>query len=264
MFLDNSLLVNQQKLEGIEKDITCPICKGILNDPYFCIKCQNNFCYKCINKYKLTNKKCPFRCENTNYIKNIFLNKIFPELLKFKCEKGCDEIIPYKEVNTHNKNCKKEDFKEKYFESATQVEILKIQIEDYKVMENELENIQNGKRDFISKLINELNIDEEFEDDDYEYEILEKIRDYKVMKNGIENEKNDFISKLINELNLDEVGDYDYEYEILEKIRDLKNDIENLREENKKLKIDKEIMQTLRIKNKKISSTNSNFKNNQK
>ena len=183
MFLDNTLLVNQQKLEGIEKDITCPICQGILNDPYFCIKCQNNFCYKCINKYKLNNTKCPFRCKNPNYIKNLFLNRIFIELLKFKCAKGCDKIIPYKEVNTHYENCKKDDFKEKYLDSATQVEILKVQIEDYKVMENEFEDLKNEKKDLISKLKKELE-DEEGEDDEYndDYDvdqILEKIRELK-------------------------------------------------------------------------------------
>ena len=52
MFLDNNLLVNKDKLKGIEEDITCPICQGILNDPYFCNKCQNNFCNNCITKYK--------------------------------------------------------------------------------------------------------------------------------------------------------------------------------------------------------------------
>ena len=184
MFLDNSLLVNQQKLEGIEKDITCPICQGILNDPYFCTKCQNNFCYKCISKYKLNNTKCPFRCENVDYIKNIFLNKIFSELLKFKCAKGCDEVIPYKEVNTHFENCKKEDFKEKYFESATQVEILKVQIEDYKDMENELEDIQNEKKDLFRKLKQELDLDEDFDYYDEENLILEKIKE---LKTEIEN-----------------------------------------------------------------------------
>ena len=184
MFLDNSLLVNQQKLEGIEKDITCPICQGILNDPYFCIKCQNNFCYKCISKYKLNNTKCPFRCENANYIKNIFLNKIFSELLKFKCAKECDEVIPYKEVNTHFEQCKKEDFKEKYFESATQVEILKVQIEDYKVMEEELEDIKNEKNDLFRKLKQELDLDEDYDYYDEEYEIFEKIKE---LKTEIEN-----------------------------------------------------------------------------
>ena len=47
MYLDSSLLVNQKKLEAIEKDITCPICQAIINDPYFCDKCQNNFCFVC-------------------------------------------------------------------------------------------------------------------------------------------------------------------------------------------------------------------------
>ena len=56
MYLDNSLLVNKKKLEGIEKDITCPICQGIINDPYFCIKCQNNFCCKCIKQWEQNNK----------------------------------------------------------------------------------------------------------------------------------------------------------------------------------------------------------------
>ena len=147
MFLDSSLLVNQKKLEGIEKDITCPICQGIVNDPYFCKKCQNNFCNNCINKWKTNNSKCPFRCKEPEYINNLFLKKILNELLKFKCEKKCDEIISYKDINTHYENCKNEDFKEKYFESATQVEILKIQIENYKDIQNELDDVRENNNE---------------------------------------------------------------------------------------------------------------------
>lgn len=77
MYLDNYLLVNQKKLESIENDITCPICHGIINDPYFCLKCQNNFCNKCIKTWKQKNKKCPFKCKNPEYTCNRFLNKIF-------------------------------------------------------------------------------------------------------------------------------------------------------------------------------------------
>ena len=43
---------------------------------------------------------------------------------------------------------KKEDFKEKYLESSTQVEILKVQIEDYK----------NEKKNFIKELKRELDL----------------------------------------------------------------------------------------------------------
>ena len=111
MYLDTSLLVNSKKFEGIEKDITCPICQGIINDPYFCNKCQNNFCSKCINKWKYNNAKCPFRCLSPIYIQNKFLTRIFSELLKFKCQKGCDEIISYNNISTHFENCKNENFK---------------------------------------------------------------------------------------------------------------------------------------------------------
>ena len=119
MYLDSSLLINQQKLEGIEKDITCPICQGIINDPYFCNICQNNFCKNCINKWQLNNPKCPFRCINPEYISNRFLKKILNELIKFKCPKKCDEIISYKDMNSHYENCKNEDFKDRYYETAT-------------------------------------------------------------------------------------------------------------------------------------------------
>ena len=143
MYLDSSLLVNQKKFEGIEKDITCPICQGILNIPYFCNKCQNNFCNICINKWKEKNQKCPFRCESPEYIENKFLSRIFSELIKFKCEKDCGKVISYDEINTHFENCKNETFKEKYYEEATKVEILKVQMENYNDLKEELENTKN-------------------------------------------------------------------------------------------------------------------------
>ena len=165
MNLDNSLLVNQKKLEGIEKDITCPICQEIINDPYFCNKCQNNFCRKCIKKWELSNKKCPFKCKNPEYTSNRFLNKIFSELLKFTSQKSCDE----QDTNDHFENCNKEDFKSKYYESQTQVEILKVQIENYNDIQNELEkedncNLRNKINDILKDnedLTNELKEEKE-------------------------------------------------------------------------------------------------------
>ena len=182
MYLDSSLLINQQKLEGIEKDITCPICQGIINDPYFCNNCQNNFCKNCINKWQLNNPKCPFRCINPEYINNRFLNKILNELIKFKCPKNCDEIISYKDVNTHYEYCKNEDFKEKYYENATQVEILKVQIENYKDIENELDEVKERN----NELENEL---EEIEGNKnkLEYEIYEIKEINENLENEIEN-----------------------------------------------------------------------------
>lgn len=152
MYLDSSLLVNKKKLEGIEEDITCPICQGIINDPYFCNKCQNNFCNKCIKTWEQKNKKCPFKCKNPKYTHNLFLNKIFSELLKLKCQKGCDEVISYKDIENHYKNCKKEDFESKYYESQTQVEILKVQIENYNDIQNELNQAKERKEELENEL----------------------------------------------------------------------------------------------------------------
>ena len=150
MYLDPSLLVNQKKFEGIENDITCPICQGIINNPYFCSKCQNNFCNNCINKWKENNIKCPFRCKNPDYIESKFLKRILSELIKFKCQKGCEKIISYNKVNTHYKNCTKENYQEKYYESLTKIEILKVQMENYNDIKKELEE----KKDELEEIQN--------------------------------------------------------------------------------------------------------------
>ena len=191
MYLDTSLLVNSKKFEGIEKDITCPICQGIINDPYFCNKCQNNFCSKCINKWKDNNAKCPFRCLSPIYIQNKFLTRIFSELLKFKCQKGCGEIISYNNISTHFENCKNENFKEKYYESATKVEILKVQLEDLNDIKEELYQTKNELEEIKERnteLENEL---EEVKNDKnyFENRNNELIEENEELENTIENEK---------------------------------------------------------------------------
>jgi chromosome segregation ATPase len=217
MYLDSSLLVNQKKLEGIENDITCPICQGIINDPYFCLKCQNNFCNKCIKEWEQKNQNCPFRCNNPEYTFNRFLNKIFSKLLKFKCQKGCDEIISYKDVNNHYENCKKEDFKSKYYESQTQVEILKVQIENYNDIQNELNQTQERN--------------EELENE------LEEVKEEKnSLENKIDelNERIDYLENEPNKLEDLQKENEDLTYELekeKQKNRFLESEIESLEEE---------------------------------
>ena len=229
MFLDSSLLINQKKLEGIEKDLTCPICQGIINDPYFCSKCQNNFCNNCITKWKENNTKCPYRCKDPEYINNRFLKKIFTELLKFKCQKGCEEIISYKDVNIHYESCPKQDFQEKYYECATQVEILKVQIENYNDLQNELNEVKERN-------------------DELEYELNEK----KERNNELEYELDEVKEKnndLENELENEREKNNDYENEIdslNKKIGVLKNDLNN--QNGKNIELEKEI-QILKNKN---------------
>ena len=233
MFLDTSLLVNPEKFEGIEKDITCPICQGIINDPYFCNKCQNNFCKKCINKWNYNNSKCPFRCPNPQYVENKFLVRIFSELLKFKCQKGCEKIISYKDIPTHFENCKNENFKEKYFECATKVEILKVQLENYNDIENELNETKNEleqANERNTELENELEEIKE-EKGDWENridELNENIENLECQLNGYNKLKNDYNNifeqknELENKLN-----------EEIQKNKDLKNEINEYKKQEK-------------------------------
>ena len=226
MYLDNSLLINQQKLQGIEKDITCPICQGIINDPYFCSKCQNNFCNNCISKWKMNNSKCPYRCKEPEYINNRYLKKIFNELLKFKCEKGCEEVISYKDVNTHYENCKNEDYKEKYYESATQVEILKIQIENYKDIENDLDQARERNN-----------------------ELENEIEEINESKNNLENELEEIIEKKKDlENDIEDLQDENYGFrreikDLKKENTDLENDLNKEKEKSNNMEKQVEILQ---------------------
>ena len=236
MYLETSLLVDQKKFEGIEKDITCPICQGVINDPFFCDKCQNNFCKKCIKKWKDNNPKCPFRCISPEYIQNKFLIRIFSELLKFRCQKGCDKIISYNDMNTHYENCEKENFKEKYYESATQVEILKVQVENLNDIQSELNDTKNDLEQAQERI-------EELEGE------LEEVKENRDEYKYNADELNEKVEELEDQLN-----EYD----------DLKNNYNNLLDKNKELEEnlikEKETNESLRNENTKIKQENEKAK----
>ena len=226
MYLDPSLLVNQKKFGGIENDITCPICQGIVHNPYFCSKCQNNFCNNCINKWKENNIKCPFRCKNPDYIESKFLKRILSELIKFKCQKGCEKIISYNKVNTHYKNCTKENYQEKYYESLTKIEILKVQMENYNDIKKELEE----KKDELEEIQNRNDeLENELEEIQNRKDELEnKLEEMKNKNNKLENELEDK-KKEINNLEKDK-------NKLNERIKELENDDSNdLKNKIKKL-----------------------------
>ena len=114
MFEDCSLLIDHKKFVDIEKDIICPICLDILNEPFLCNKCQNNFCNNCITKWKINNSKCPICCTNADYIYNRLLKNIIPVLLRYINEKDNNkhEVEDVKEANIlQNKKLKKTKIK---------------------------------------------------------------------------------------------------------------------------------------------------------
>ena len=161
MTLNSFLLVDNKKNDNIEKDITCPVCQSIIKDPYFCNKCQNNFCGTCIKKWETLNKECPYKCQQPEYIPNRFLSKILPELLKFKCWKDCEKINSSKDADNHYENDEKEDFKEKYNECATQIDVLKVLSNNYKDIEDKLNYAMIKSADLEKELddVKENNID---------------------------------------------------------------------------------------------------------
>ena len=118
-YIDYNLLYNKEIIDKLELDISCVICKGILNDPKMCLNCQNNFCSVCIESIFNMNNKfynvkiCPFRCDNKKFVKNVVLNKILSKICKFHCQFGCDEIISYSEINSHYNKCKNIEMKKK-------------------------------------------------------------------------------------------------------------------------------------------------------
>ena len=157
MFIDSTYLINKEELEEIEKIITCSICDGIINDPMECILCENNFCNHCIKKWKEKNVNCPFRCVNFSLKENIFLKKFLSDTLKFKCEKGCGQIISYSDFNEHYTiscpNIDKINYKQKFEDLRVEYEKLKIRhqikIENNKKLREEIKNYIKSNNELI-------------------------------------------------------------------------------------------------------------------
>ncbi len=102
MFIDPDSVINKEAFMLIEQNVICSICSGILVSPIQCLNCENCFCQLCWEEWKKKkgNNNCPFRCinpifKNSRLIKNILSN------IKFKCKNGCNEEIPYLELENH-------------------------------------------------------------------------------------------------------------------------------------------------------------------
>ena len=140
MYIDPDLVINKDNFKLIELNVICSICNGIVVSPVQCLECENCFCELCIEKWKeKSENSCPFRCKNPKFkssrlIKNILSN------IKFKCQNGCNQEIPYLELEDHYaEKCPNliTDYKEKYFE-------LKNKYLDLEKKYNELEKQLNN------------------------------------------------------------------------------------------------------------------------
>lgn len=92
---DISIIENSFDYEA--HNIMCPQCNYILIEPVKCIKCDNSFCKKCIEKL---NNICPNYCCNTSFEKDKLKEDILSNLA-FKCNK-CKDLFPYDQLKSKN------------------------------------------------------------------------------------------------------------------------------------------------------------------
>ena len=122
-------IYNINEANNIKELLICPICLNILISPVQCNKCNKCFCKSCIDIYRDSNTKCPFRCVNPLYLENKFVNNVL-SILKFKCKNRCGKIINYEDLEKHyEEECEKIDFKTKYKELLKKYKELKMQMQ---------------------------------------------------------------------------------------------------------------------------------------
>ena len=114
MYISVDEVINQNDLKIIIDLSKCCICKNILYEPVQCSECDNCFCKSCINEWLQKKFECPFRCKNSKFKPNRYINKVL-SILNFKCRNGCESIIKYEDIKKHyEEDCEKIDFQKQY------------------------------------------------------------------------------------------------------------------------------------------------------
>ena len=90
----------------ISRELLCPKCKKILNNPYECKQCRKSFCYECIKKVKI----CPSCNSPANFNENITFKRIISnDGIKPVCENCSMVFNDENELKFHK--CKAKFFK---------------------------------------------------------------------------------------------------------------------------------------------------------
>ena len=102
-YINKETLVKNEISQLFETSVICFLCKNILIKPFMCMKCQNNYCKKCIDNWREKNENCPNGCDSPSY-KDSLAKKDILSKLKFNCLK-CGEEIPYDDSENHHNSC---------------------------------------------------------------------------------------------------------------------------------------------------------------
>ena len=84
-------------VETPSEELNCPICLGLLQDPFLTACCGNHFCEPCASKVKQNNNKCPL-CQDTP------LSGIINKGLKVYCchkQTGCSWVGDLGKLEIH-------------------------------------------------------------------------------------------------------------------------------------------------------------------
>lgn len=106
-YINENTVVDDENYKFFKDFIKCPICQNILINPMICFGCQKAYCKKCIDEWSKNDDRCPNRCKNPTYQKNVEKNNMLSRL-KFKCEK-CGEKVEYDSVEKHMEICDKDN-----------------------------------------------------------------------------------------------------------------------------------------------------------
>jgi hypothetical protein len=156
-YIDSKFIINQEFFHTVKELLTCIICTGVILDPKQCQTCENSFCNKCITKWTLKSKICPYKCtalivkECTRAIRNLLDKLIFK--CPFECEDGSQ--YSYEQLNKHLKICKRAKCKCPTCDSLVPEDSIKDNLEVVKLKE-ELKLLQETNKKLTLEK-NELN-----------------------------------------------------------------------------------------------------------
>lgn len=167
--------INEDYIENIDKfsenilaSLECPICAGIVNNPYECKKCQTIYCQECWKQLEISGKGCVLRCKDSKVEKaNKFVFGLLDKLI-LKCPLCKEGGLNYNKFLLHYECCviaskygTIEELSKLEEEKENEIQQLKKDIEKLKSNSYNIENdIKYNQEDLRKDLItNKLDVD---------------------------------------------------------------------------------------------------------
>ncbi|XP_037943570.1 E3 ubiquitin-protein ligase NRDP1-like [Teleopsis dalmanni] len=96
---------------GVDEELICPICSGVLEDPIQIASCEHSFCRQCITQWITRQSTCPIDRSTieTTHIREV--PRIFKTLLsrlRLSCTnvaEGCTVILKLEDLGAHRSQC---------------------------------------------------------------------------------------------------------------------------------------------------------------